>query len=167
MLTKKIAVMAIPEDIREIWGDPPLLRNESAETYEMLARQISQAVGPTDVIEWVWVKDILDLSWEIRRLRRFKTMLIELERATKEEKHQAYFETEPGETGLFLRNLDHWEKIDSLLAVAEARRMVALREIERRRASLAERLRTASKALIEGEYEEQKGGGETRCIEGK
>ena len=167
MLTKKIAVMAIPEDIREIWGDPPLLRNESAETYEMLARQISQAVGPTDVIEWVWVKDILDLSWEIRRLRRFKTILIELERITKEDKFQTYFETEPGETRLFLNNLDHWEKIDNLLAVAEARRAVALREIERRRASLAERLRTASKALIEGEYEEQKGGGETRCIEGK
>ena len=166
-MTNKTAVMTIPEDIREIWGDPPLLRNESAETYEMLARQISQAVGPTDVIEWVWVKDILDLSWEIRRLRRFKTILIELERITKEDKFQAYFETEPGETRLFLNNLDHWEKIDNLLAVAEARRAVALREIERRRASLAERLRTASKALIEGEYEEQKGGGETRCIEGK
>jgi hypothetical protein len=158
--------MAIPADIRDIWGDSPLLRNEDPEIYEKLAGQISQAVGPIDVIEWLWVKDVLDLSWEIRRLRRFKTMLIELERATKEEKDRAYFETEPGETGLFLRNLDHWEKIDNLLAVAEARRAVALREIERRRASLAERLRTASTALIEGEYEEQNGGGETRASKG-
>src|SRR5580704_16622930 len=81
----------------------------------------------------------------------FKTILIELERITKEDKYRAYFETEPGETRLFLNSLDHWEKIDNLLAVAEARRAVALREIERRRASVAERLRTASKALIEGE----------------
>jgi hypothetical protein len=110
---------------------------------------------------------VLDLSWDIRRLRRFKTILIELERITKEDKYRAYFETEPGETRLFLNSLDHWEKIDNLLAVAEARRAVALREIERRRASVAERLRTASKALIEGEYEEQDGGGETQCIEGK
>jgi hypothetical protein len=152
--------MAIPGDIREIWGDPPLLRNENPEIYEKLAGQISQAVGPTDVIEWVWVKDILDLSWEIRRLRRFKTMLIELERANTEEKYRAYYETEPGETRLFLGNLDHWEKIDALLAVAEARRAVVLREIERRRASVAERLRTSSKAIIEGEYEEQDEAGE-------
>jgi|SRR5580704_779209 hypothetical protein len=69
-VTKNIAVMAIPEDIREIWGGPPLLRNESAETSEKLAGQISQAVGPIDVIEWLWVKDVLDLSWEIRRLLR-------------------------------------------------------------------------------------------------
>jgi hypothetical protein len=159
-LTEKIVVMAIPGDIREIWGDPPLLRNEDPETYEKLAGQISQAVGPIDVIEWLWVKDILDLSWEIRRLRRFKTMLIELGRANSEEKYQAYYETERGETKLFLGNLDHWEKIDNLLAVAEARRAVALREIERRRASVAERLRTASKAIIEGEYEEQDEAGE-------
>jgi hypothetical protein len=164
-LTNKIAVMAIPADIRDIWGDSPLLRNEDPEIYEKLAGQISQAVGPIDVIEWLWVKDVLDLSWEIRRLRRFKTMLIELERATKEE-NRAYFETEPGETGLFLRNLDHWEKIDNLLAVAEARRAVALREIERRRASVAERLRTASKAIIEGEYEEQDEAGQISALKG-
>jgi hypothetical protein len=159
-LTKKIAVMAIPGDIREIWGDPPLLRNEDPETYEKLAGQISQAVGPIDVIEWLWVKDILDLSWEIRRLRRFKTMLIELERADSEEEYQAYHETELGQASLFLLKLDHWEKIDNLLAVAEARRAVALREIERRRASVAERLRTASNAIIEGQYEEQDEAGE-------
>jgi hypothetical protein len=55
-LTKKIAVMAIPGDIREIWGDPPLLRNEDPETYEKLAGQISQADGPIDVIELLWVR---------------------------------------------------------------------------------------------------------------
>jgi hypothetical protein len=165
-LTNKIAVMAIPGDIREIWGDPPLLRNEDREIYEKLAGQISQAVGPIDVIEWVWVKDILDLSWEIRRLRRFKTVLIELDRITKEDKYQAYFETEPGETRLFLNNLDHWEKSDNLLAVAEARRMVALREIERRRAGLAERLRTTSTSLIEGEYEEQDREGKSSASQG-
>jgi hypothetical protein len=165
-LTKKIAVMAIPGDIREVWGDPPLLRNENLETYEKLAGQISQAVGPIDVIEWLWVKDILDLSWEIRRLRRFKTMLIELERADSEEAHQAYYETEPGETRLFLGNLEPWEKIDNLLAVAESRRAAVLREIERRRASLAERMRMASNDIIEGECKEQDRAGEISRIEG-
>jgi hypothetical protein len=159
--------MTIPEDIREIWGDPPLLRSEDPETYEKLARQISEAVRLIDAVEWLWTKDILDLSWEIRRLRRFKIVLLDLERITKENKYQAHFETEPGETRLFLNNIALWERIDNLLAVAEARRAAALREIERRRASVAERLRTASKAIIEGEYEDQDPGEETQCIEGK
>jgi hypothetical protein len=166
-MTKKIAVMEIPGDILEIWGAPPLLRSEDPKIYEKLARQISQAVGPTDVVEWLWIKDILDLSWEIRRLRRSKIALIDLERITKEDEYQAFFATEPGETRLFLNSLDLWERIDNLLAVAEARRAAALREIERRRASVAERLRTASEAIIEGEYEEQDAGGETQCIQGK
>ena len=50
--------MAIPADIRDIWGDPPLLRNEDPEIYEKLAGQIRQAVRPIDVIEWLWVKDV-------------------------------------------------------------------------------------------------------------
>jgi hypothetical protein len=154
-LTKKLALMTIPSDIRKIWGEPPLLRNEDPETYEKLARQISQSVGPVDAIEWLWIKDILDLSWEIRRLRRFKTMLIELARAGSEQADQAYYETEPGETRLFMRNLEFWQRIDHLLAVAESRRAATLREIARRRASLAELLRNASSEIIEGECEEQ------------
>jgi hypothetical protein len=86
-LTKKLAVLAVPNNIRKIWGEPPLLRNEDPGIYEKLARQISQTVAPIDVIEWLWVKDILDLSWEIRRLRRFKTTLIELRRANTENKY--------------------------------------------------------------------------------
>src|SRR5262249_15202260 len=38
--------------------------------------------------EWFWVKDIVDLTWEIQRLRRFRTVLIEIER-------QARFEPPP------------------------------------------------------------------------
>jgi len=31
----------------------------------------AKIVEPKDMIEWWWVKDITDYSWEIRRLRRF------------------------------------------------------------------------------------------------
>jgi hypothetical protein len=46
--------------------------------YDKLAGQISLAVGPIDVIEWLWVKDILDLSWEIRRLRGLRQRCLDL-----------------------------------------------------------------------------------------
>jgi hypothetical protein len=188
-LTRPTA-MKIPGYIREIWGAPPLLRHEDPKIYEKLARQIAAAIGPIDVIDWLAVKDVLDLTWELLRLRKFKMMLIKLRRAEilQDNRRQAegadataqaaqgalenehenereaqawsdelerYYASQPGETVLFLANLDDWVRIDSLIADVEVRRAVVVREIERRRAGLAERLRRTSENIIEGECEEQ------------
>jgi hypothetical protein len=37
--------------------------------------QISTAVGPLDFLEEIWVKDVVDHVWEIRRMRRLKAAL--------------------------------------------------------------------------------------------
>jgi hypothetical protein len=74
----KLHVGQIPPHIRELWGKPPLLRSEDPKAYEQLAESIVKEVLPTDTIEWLWIKDIIDRYWEVRRLRRLKTMLIEL-----------------------------------------------------------------------------------------
>jgi hypothetical protein len=155
-------VAQIPDDVRELWGKPALLRSEDPEVYDKVARTVVQAVGPSNGIEWLLTNDVVAHSWEIRRLRQFKTLLIELRR----EQHLRYQdeedvdeerkfqESERGETDLFLNNLEPWEKIDHLLTVAEARRIGVLREIDRRRANSADRLREASNDIIDGEFEE-------------
>ena len=74
---------SIPEHILRIFGDPPLLSTENPEIYFLLLRTIAQEVCPQNVIEWFWVKDLVDLTWEIRRLRRFKTVLMEIERRSR------------------------------------------------------------------------------------
>jgi hypothetical protein len=74
---------SIPEHILRIFGDPPLLTTENPEIYFLLLRTIAQEVCPQNVIEWFWVKDFVDLTWEIRRLRRFKTVLMEIERRSR------------------------------------------------------------------------------------
>lgn len=51
-------------------------------------------------------------------------------------------------------NLDHIERIDRMEAVMAARRNAALREIERRRASLVKRLRAVTDEIQDAEYEE-------------
>ena len=79
---------SIPEDILRMFGAPPLLSTEDPELYFLLLRTIAQEVSPKNAIEWFWVKDIVDLTWEIQRLRRFRTVLIEIER-------QACFEPPP------------------------------------------------------------------------
>jgi hypothetical protein len=36
-------------------------------------------VAPVDLIEWLWVLNYLDCAWEVLRLRRFKSVLIDLQ----------------------------------------------------------------------------------------
>lgn len=55
---------------------PPLIQGESAEEYNNLLSRVTHAVGPTNVIEAVWVKDIVDLVWESQRLRYLKASLL-------------------------------------------------------------------------------------------
>ena len=69
--------LPIPADLQPLFDDPPLLSTENSGQYRSLLDQIAKCVKPKDVIEWLWVRDIVDLSWEIRRLRRFKALLIE------------------------------------------------------------------------------------------
>jgi hypothetical protein len=57
---------APPED-QALFGYPPLLRGEDIGLYNELMGQFAKIVEPKDLIEWWWVKDITDHSWEIRR----------------------------------------------------------------------------------------------------
>jgi len=46
-------------------------------------KRFAECVEPQDVIEWLWLKDVVDLSWEILRLRRLKIDLVEIDRQDK------------------------------------------------------------------------------------
>jgi hypothetical protein len=155
-------IAQIPDDVWELWGKPALLRSEDPEVYDKVARTVVQAVEPSNGIDWLLTNDVIAHSWEIRRLRQFKTLLIELRREEHlshqdEENVEAvreFQESEQGDTDLFIDNLENWEKIDHLLTIAEARRIGVLREIDRRRANFADRLRKASNDIVDGEFEE-------------
>ena len=60
----------------EIFGPPPLLDGESQEVYDALLARVTGTVNPKDIIEEIWVHDIVDLAWEILRLRRLKVALL-------------------------------------------------------------------------------------------
>jgi hypothetical protein len=125
----------IPAAIEEMWGKPPVLPTEDPKAYEKLCVEIAKSVGPADIIEWLWIKDICDLSWEIRRLRQFKVRVVQNETWL----------------GTAVRS---YGRIDTVLASVESRRNAVLREIERRRESVASRLRKASDDIIDGEFTE-------------
>ena len=60
----------------EIFGPPPLLDGESQEVYDTLLARVTGTVSPKDIIEEIWVHDIVDLVWEILRLRRLRVALL-------------------------------------------------------------------------------------------
>jgi hypothetical protein len=66
--------------IKLLLGPPPVLTTENPARYWELFEQFAYAVAPRNMVEWLWLKDIVDLSWEIARLRRYRAIWIELQR---------------------------------------------------------------------------------------
>ena len=63
---------------QDIFGPPPLIPGESAAAYHELLRLILMRVRPKqDVLEHLWVRDVVNLEWEVRRLRRLKACQLE------------------------------------------------------------------------------------------
>jgi hypothetical protein len=59
-----------------IFGPPPLLEGEDPAAYDALLARVSEAVRPADMLEEIWVRDVVDLAWEAFRMRRLKTNLL-------------------------------------------------------------------------------------------
>jgi hypothetical protein len=176
-----------------IFGPPQLIDGEDPVAYDALLAQVSAIVKPLDILEEFWVRDTVDLQWEVLRYRRHKTNLM----ATK--KFEAFNRFHPlyhdvrqyfpdygdeefeqlvtnwlnqdiskkaneafASAGLtmdvvmamtLLENLDAIARIDGMIAMAEARRNAALRELERHRATLARRLRHAVEQVEDARFE--------------
>jgi hypothetical protein len=160
-----------------------LLHGEDPEAHDVIWSRITAAVRPADILEEIWVEDVVDLVWEAFRLRRFKSCLMTTaaskgvlnvlsaslpyaaahEMATK----WAAGDTERVESTLeqagltmehvvaetWVERQEEMERLDRMIASAEERRNTMLREIERHRAVLASRLRCATDA-IEAEFED-------------
>ena len=164
-------ISEIPADVLELWGEPSILNSEDPKRYLKLAVQFANDVRPNDFIEWFLVKDVLDLTWEILRLRQMKAECVEITRDQLVEGwlkaaniKAANFDVNKTSPELkaflnggritaraFLGALPYYERIEYLLAGAEGRRAAVLREIDRRRDSLAFRMRVASDRIIDGE----------------
>ena len=74
--------LTVPSDAAQaraalaVLAAPPLIRGEEASSYDALLGRVSGTVRPADVFEEIWVRDIVDLVWEVVRLRRQKAGLM-------------------------------------------------------------------------------------------
>ena len=55
---------------------PAFIQGEDARRYEELLARVSAALEPRDVVEEMWIRDVVDLAWDIFRLRRMKSNLL-------------------------------------------------------------------------------------------
>src|SRR5262245_18912467 len=172
------SIRSVPPDIKALFGDPPLLSTEDPNLYWEMFDRFAGSVAPKNIIEWLWIKDIVDLSWEILRLRRYRAQHIEHERREKnadieyarehadegdpfalepptpaqiEARRSApRLDTEADTSNLLMSEyLDTYETVDKLLMAAELRRDRILRELDFRRERISPLLRKTSDELID------------------
>lgn len=184
---------AVPAHLNFILEDRLLLPDECAEHYEAIVRSIVNELEPKDIFEAIWTKDIIDLIWDAKRLRRWRSLiLVQADLKAAEEliepglrhadpmgllafegssadalaagwvtgsaKERARVDQLLEERGLtredvrahgFLKSLPSIERIDRMVAVADQRRDSLFREIERKRASFAQRGRAVTAGVID------------------
>ena len=67
-MTKKLATS--PGDRGQLptkwsfFGPAPLLDGEDPAAYDELLARVSGGVKPSDILEEIWVRDVVDLVWE-------------------------------------------------------------------------------------------------------
>jgi hypothetical protein len=71
-------IVAIDPELKAIFGEPPLSHGESEEEYDCLWRQFRSHIRPASVTEECLVRNLVDLSWEIRRFRRTQAGLMDV-----------------------------------------------------------------------------------------
>jgi hypothetical protein len=164
----------------------PLLPGEEKADYAEVALRIVKAAPPRDPIEEFLVRDVVDLTWEILRLRRIKVGLLKAsldagvrgvlgsvgyphlqtgalshEWAAGDKNARREVDNVLTKAGLTVEEvtaktmeskLDSFERLDRMLASAEARRNNALREIDRHRDALGGGVRRSIEEIEDAEF---------------
>ncbi len=180
----------IPADIVDFIGKPSLLGTEVRADYDALFHRLAETVKPKDAIEWILIKDVADLVWESRRLRRIREGIVERETGqgladiaeiNLSCDHNWHERREIGErlvsdwnsgkpqlrqmvrefliergvefsqvhAAVYHKHLGDLTKLEGLIANLGRRRDSVLREIERRRDTVARRPRDVTDAEFE------------------
>jgi len=67
---------SLDENVDLLRSVAPLLINESVDEFAALRKELKNEIQPEGVIEQMYVDDFAVLIWEILRLRRYKTVII-------------------------------------------------------------------------------------------
>jgi hypothetical protein len=63
---------AAPLETLALLGPPPLARGEDVAAYNELLARLCATLRPSDSLEEIWIRDVVDLVWDTIRLRRIR-----------------------------------------------------------------------------------------------
>ena len=69
-----------PKELLSLLDHPPLLSGENIGDYQNLCAALVAATNPRDPIDWLYVNQVAQLAWDMRRETRIKVATIELAR---------------------------------------------------------------------------------------
>ena len=154
----------VPTDILNLFGEPPVLQTEDVGQYNDMMDRFCELIKPNDLFLWWWVKGMTDDTWELRRLRRMKVLIIENRRDEWRGNKDFYANamgveavirpgevlpnSEKGSATVFGYLAGDYKKLDILIGAAEQRRTRILRDIENYRKQLGRQARAASDKMI-------------------
>jgi hypothetical protein len=72
----KVSPINLPEELAQFFADPPLIGKEKREDYDLFSSAIIAATKPSDGIAWLYVFDVINLSWDIMRERKIKADIV-------------------------------------------------------------------------------------------
>lgn len=188
-----VASSSAPPVLERVIGiaPAPLLPGEAEADYFGVATRIAAIVQPKDAIDEFLVRDVIDLTWEIFRLRRMKAALLRASTGEGVDRilsatgnNQFSFGVLGGPTfaqkwasgdvsarvefakilkkaeltmdeimaATLAQEIGCLERLDRMLASAEARRNNALREIDRHREALGAKVRQAVDDVQDAEF---------------
>lgn len=64
------------KQLHQIFGKPALIKGEDNKKYDELWTQFREALDPSDFIEEMYIRNAVDLEWEVRRNRQLKASLL-------------------------------------------------------------------------------------------
>jgi hypothetical protein len=145
-------------------GPPPIIDGEDANAYEQMLAMVIEVVKPVDIMDWMWVRDIVDLEWEILRYRRAKALYVE-ETAKRPLEYAAVMRDDedsptPWPVKLEMSNIlgravglaDPIGRVERIVTAMEMRRNRAFREIERHRENSNVRSPRPTKQIEDAEF---------------
>jgi hypothetical protein len=62
--------------LRRCWDRHQSSKGEAKDAYDALFARVQASVQPKDIFEEIWVRDVVDLVWWARRLRRLMDSLL-------------------------------------------------------------------------------------------
>lgn len=119
-----------PTDL--ILAVPAFLEGEERKAYAELSRRVCATVKPSDAMEEIWTRDVIDLTWDVLWYRALHAALGARLQDWADDEHPDL---------RFRAGIRNIEIVQRLAATAEHRRNEAYRQIERRREVFARRLR--------------------------